>query len=250
MNDQITIYDDEKELSSIKIDRINGKLTTTSKNVSEVFGKEHKNVLRDIEKLECSEEFRQLNFELSSYTNGQNKSHKMYIMTQDGWSFLVMGFTGEKAASWKEKYIAEFRRMRDELQDKIPKTYAEALQLAANQAKEIEEKNKKLQEARPKIETYNHIEASINSISIGEFANLLTKKGYITGQNRLFKWFYKYKYLIKSDRPYQTALDNGWFEIRKVTYIDKEEKERTAHKVLITGKGQIYFINKIIKDNT
>jgi Rha family phage regulatory protein len=56
--------------------------------VAEVFGKEHKNVLRDIETLSCSEEFRESNFGLSSYVSSQNKTLPMYQMTKDGFSFL------------------------------------------------------------------------------------------------------------------------------------------------------------------
>ena len=84
---------------------------TNSKNVADVFGKDHRNILRDIKRLDCSEEFRKLNFELSSYTSPQNKVLPCVEMTKDGFAFLCMGFTGKKAARFKEAYIAEFNRM-------------------------------------------------------------------------------------------------------------------------------------------
>ncbi len=95
----------------IKVENIGGELMTTSKNVAEVFNKEHKNVLRDIEKLKCSREFRKLNFEPTSYTNGNNKIHPMYNLTKDGFTILAMGYTGEKAMEFKEKYISAFNKM-------------------------------------------------------------------------------------------------------------------------------------------
>ena len=99
---------------------------------------------------------------------------------------------------------------------------------------------------KPKVEFHSQVEASINSISVAEFANMLTKNGFKIGQNKLFKWFYENRYLINSSRPYQNALDARWFEIKKVTYKDREENERTAHKILVTGKGQTYFTKKIV----
>ncbi len=95
---------------------VDGKVNTTSLDVAEKFSKEHKNVLRDIEKIECSQAFRRLNFEPSSYKNEQNKKQPMFRITRDGFAILVMGFTGKKAMQWKEKYIAAFNRMEKELQ--------------------------------------------------------------------------------------------------------------------------------------
>ncbi|CAK0769971.1 hypothetical protein CCP3SC15_4040004 [Gammaproteobacteria bacterium] len=90
---------------------IGGQAKTTSLIVAEKFVKLHKNVLRAIDKLDCSEEFRRLNFEPSSYINEQGKPQPMCEMTKDGFTFLVTGFRGKEAAHWKEVYIAEFNRM-------------------------------------------------------------------------------------------------------------------------------------------
>jgi Rha family phage regulatory protein len=77
-------------------------------------------VLRDIENLDCSEGFRALNFEPSSYLSKQNKELPKYYITQNGFSFLVMGYTGKLAAQYKESYIRDFNRMRDKLQLSSP----------------------------------------------------------------------------------------------------------------------------------
>ena len=87
------------------------QLTTTSKIVADVFGKVHRNIMRDIDKLECSDEFRSLNFEQSYYITPQNKKLKCYNITKDGFYFLCMGFTGSKAAKWKEEFIKTFNIM-------------------------------------------------------------------------------------------------------------------------------------------
>jgi len=90
---------------------VGGEIIASSKDVAEKFGKVHRNVLIDIKRLECSDEFREHNFLLSSYTSSQNKTLPCYEITRDGFAFLCMGFTGKKAAQWKEKYISAFNAM-------------------------------------------------------------------------------------------------------------------------------------------
>ncbi|QHJ81552.1 MAG: hypothetical protein [Bacteriophage sp.] len=89
----------------------NGRAVVTSKELAERFGKTHRHVLRDIKSLECSEEFRESNFGLSSYTSAQNKILPCVNITRDGFCFLAMGFTGKESAKWKEAYIKAFNQM-------------------------------------------------------------------------------------------------------------------------------------------
>ncbi len=84
---------------------------TNTLKVAEYFCKQHKNLLRIIKELNCSDEFRRLNFKPSYYLNEQNKKQPMYLMTQDGFTLLVMGFTGKKAMQFKEAYIKQFNSM-------------------------------------------------------------------------------------------------------------------------------------------
>lgn len=84
--------------------------------VADFFEKEHKNVLRDIAKITdpksgLSAEFARLNFEPTSYTDGWNRKQKAYAMTRDGFTMLVMGYTGQKAMRFKELYIRRFNEM-------------------------------------------------------------------------------------------------------------------------------------------
>ena len=97
---------------------INGTIKTTSLKVAEHFGKQHKNVLQSISRLECSQNFTGLNFKLSEYIDESGKSNPYYEITKDGFVFLAMGFTGKKAAQWKEAYINAFNDMADKLNEK------------------------------------------------------------------------------------------------------------------------------------
>jgi len=88
----------------------NNQLKTTSLKVSEAFGKLHKDILRKIETLECSNDFNERNFTPVEYSDAKGEKRSAYEITKDGFMFLVMGFTGKKAAAVKEAYIAAFNR--------------------------------------------------------------------------------------------------------------------------------------------
>lgn len=121
----------DQELSLVAVE--NEHAVTTSLRVAEVFGKQHKDVLKAVKSLDCSEEFRKRNFALSKidYQNGNIKKQlPMYYITRDGFMFLVMGFTGKTAAKWKEAYIKAFNEM-------------EAKIRAEQMAKAIEEHDRK-----------------------------------------------------------------------------------------------------------
>lgn len=92
-----------------------GQPMTTSLKVAEVFGKQHKNVLRKLETLECSQEFNRLNFEPVEYIDNKGEPRRAWNMTKNGFIFLVMGFTGKLAAQFKEHYIQAFDAMAAQL---------------------------------------------------------------------------------------------------------------------------------------
>lgn len=130
-------------LVEIKIMNKEEVTVVTSLDVAETFGKEHKHVLRDIREIECSEDFRQSNFEQSSYINSQNKKQPMYYLTRDGFTLLAMGYTGEKAMRFKEGYIKQFNAMEKALIGKIKErekgiAVRQALTKALQQSKENE----------------------------------------------------------------------------------------------------------------
>ncbi|ECT1023181.1 transcriptional regulator [Salmonella enterica] len=93
----------------------NGRAVTTSVAVAEFFAKRHERVLDKIRNLDCSPEFNEHNFVSVEYTDAKGEKRPAYQITKNGFVFLVMGFTGKKAAAFKEAYIAEFDRMENEL---------------------------------------------------------------------------------------------------------------------------------------
>lgn len=105
----------------VEIAKINKEEVTvvSSLDVAETFMKRHSDVLRDIDSLQCSKEFTERNFALSSYRDSSGKSNKAYVMTKDGFTLLVMGYTGEKAMKFKEAYIKQFNAMEKLLTGKL-----------------------------------------------------------------------------------------------------------------------------------
>lgn len=94
----------------------NGQTTTSSRTMATHFKKLHKNIIRDIENLECSNEFKEANFFRSEYVSSRNRAEPEYQITRDGFTFLAMGFSGKEAAVFKEQYIAAFNYMEKGLQ--------------------------------------------------------------------------------------------------------------------------------------
>lgn len=117
MNAAITI-----STESPKVFFKDGRLVTTSQSIADYFDKQHKDVLRKIDTLDCSPEFTSANFCADVQTigigNGAERETRCFLITKDGFMFLVMGFTGKKAARLKEAYIAKFNHMESELQGK------------------------------------------------------------------------------------------------------------------------------------
>lgn len=133
--------------SELKLAIRDGHAVTTSRQVAESFEKRHDHVLRDIQSLDCSPEFRQLNFKLATYIDAQGKPRPEVEMTRDGFCFVAMGFTGARAAQWKEAYIRAFNQMEARLLAAVPAPKAPpptvpADQLTAAQAELMETQRK------------------------------------------------------------------------------------------------------------
>ncbi len=91
-------------------------LVTDSRQVAEYFGKRHSDVMSKIKSLQCSRAFGYANFFAYHHRNDQNgELYQAYQMTKDGFMFLVMGFTGKRAAEIKERYINAFNEMEKQL---------------------------------------------------------------------------------------------------------------------------------------
>lgn len=122
-----------------------------------------------------------------------------------------------------------------------------ALEYSRKQVKALMEENKEL---KPKALFADAVSASDESILIGQLAKLIRQNGYEIGQNRLFEWMRENGYLIKSgsrrNQPTQRAMDMGLFEVKERTISNPDGSTRITLTTKITGKGQVYFVNKFL----
>lgn len=105
---------------------------------------------------------------------------------------------------------------------------------------------------KPKALFADAVETSRNSILIGELAKLLKQNGIDIGQNRLFRWLREHGYLCQrggfSNTPTQKAMNLKLFEIKERVINNPDGSARVTRTTKVTGKGQIYFINKFLKE--
>ena len=122
-----------------------------------------------------------------------------------------------------------------------------ALEYSRKQVKALMEENNEL---KPKALFADAVSASDESILIGQLAKLIRQNGYEIGQNRLFEWMRENGYLIKSgsrrNQPTQRAMDMRLFEVKERTISNPDGSTRITLTTKVTGKGQVYFVNKFL----
>lgn len=243
-------------MNDIILSTQNGEPVASSRQIAESFGKEHKHVLRDIENLIGGESKIGLSsmFFKSEYISAQNKKLPEYLMNRDGFSLLVMGFTGKEALEWKLKYIQAFNEMEKQLAQRPQLSRSELMAQALIAAhEELEHKDRQIAELTPKGIFADAVSASKKSILVGELAKLLCQNGVQIGQNRLFSWMRERGYLIKDPKrsdynmPTQRAVEQGLFEINETTVVHSDGHTSINKTPKVTGKGQIYFVNQFVK---
>lgn len=158
----------------------------TSLDVAETFGKRHADVLRDIENLECSNDFRERNFALSKYSVENNKrSYPLYYITRDGFTLLAMGYTGEKAMKFKEGYIKQFNAMEKALIGKI-KEREKGIAVRQALTKALQQSNENERMHGHAYSTYTDV---IYKVVFGKSAKQLREEYGITKKDMLRDYF-------------------------------------------------------------
>lgn len=150
-------------------------------------------------------------------------------------------------------YIAGQETMSDE------ELMAKALLVANNKIAErdkiIEQKQARIEQMKPKEIFADAVATSHTSILVGDLAKLICQNGYQIGQKRLFTWLRDKGYLIKSgssyNMPTQRYIEQGLFEIKESNLVNPDGSVRITRTPKVTGKGQVYFVNKFLKgDNS
>ena len=240
---------------------------TNSKLVAEVFGKEHRNVVRDIKNLieggVLKNEQTQM-FEETTYINEQNKqSYPMFVMNQDGFTLLAMGFNGKKAMEFKLKYIEAFNAMKRQIEQSkpsVPQTYLEALkslvkaeeekqQLALENKKQQEqiltisktnmELGNKITEMLPKVSYYDRILQSNATMTITQIA-----QDYGMSAIAMNKELESMRIQHKERGQwilYAQFLKGGYVHSRAVDIIRKDGRHDVKYNTEWTTKGRLFL---------
>lgn len=235
----------------------NDQALTNSLLVAEKFGKKHYHVMDSIRNLLNSHEKSGQYFVLDTYVDNSGKENPMYVMNRDGFTLLVMGFTGEKALQFKIDYIEAFNKMEQTIKSGnylVPHSFSEALMLAAKQQEQIEEQQKKIKQDAPKVLFADAVATSQRSCLVSELAKIIQQNGVNIGQNRLFQWLRDNGYLCAKgqyyNQPTQRSMEMGLFEIKQTTINKPDGSILVTTTTKVSGKGQVYFVNKFLQKQT
>ncbi|MDV9802102.1 phage antirepressor KilAC domain-containing protein [Clostridioides difficile] len=179
------------------------------------------------------------------------------LITESGYLMLVKSLTDDLAWTVQRELVNNYFRVKEnEQQPKLPTTYKEALQQLLIEVEEKEqlqlenqEKDKVIQLQQPKVLFADAVASSDDSILVGELAKLLKQNGIDTGEKRLFAWLRDNGYLIKRkgedyNTPTQKSVNLGVIETKEGTRVHPNGYISVTKTPKITGKGQVYFINK------
>lgn len=177
-----------------------------------------------------------------SGNHGSLRAYDDYLLTIDMAKELCMMSKTEKGKEVR-KYFIEVERKWNDPQEVIRRGYA----ILQNENTRLKLENKQM---KPKALFADAVATSKNDILIGQLAKILRQNGYETGQNRLFKWLREHHYLcskgLKYNQPTQKAMELGLFRVKERAVNNPDGSSRITVTTKVTGKGQQYFINRLL----
>ena len=198
----------------------------------------------------------------SSVLDGMNM--KSLLINESGLYSAILGSKLESAKRFKHwvtsevlpsirkngGYIAGQENMTDD--ELLEKAVLVAQKKIAERDKIIEQQRQKLEADKPKTIFADAVSASHTSILIGDLAKLICQNGYQIGQKRLFQWMRDNGYLIKSgssyNMPTQRYVEQGLLEVKESNVQNPDGSVRITRTTKVTGKGQVYFVNKFLAE--
>lgn len=233
------------ELIKIK----NDQMVVGSLDISENFEKEHKDVLEAIRNLTAENSAVKAMFFSSTYTNERGREYPEYLMNRDGFSLLVMGFTGKQALTWKLKYIDAFNKMESNINNPVH-SYMITDPIARAKAWIIEQEEKsalveQVQELAPAKVFRDAVGTSDDGVLVRDMAKVLNQNGVKIGEKKLREWLKSHGYMNLNNIPSQRSIELKIMRIEEKPIIlpDRTILSKTTK---ITGKGQVYLIEKFI----
>ena len=188
--------------------------------------------------------------------------HQMNVVSEPGLYSLILRSRKPEAKAFKRwvthDILPSIRRTGGYLATKPDDTpesiMARAVLIAQDTIKRLEDRNSELEgavsEMKPKALFADSVASSTSSILVGQLAALIRQNGVDMGQNRLFEWMRGRGYLVSSgarrNSPTQKSLNMGLFEVKERAINNPDGSVRLTLTTKVTGKGQIYFVNKFV----
>jgi len=222
--------------------------TMSSREVAELTGKRHADVMRDLRTCEQSylEVFgNERRFALVNYTDAKGEQRPEYMLNKSQTLFLVSGYDAVLRAKIQKRW--------EELEAQMPKVALPTRRELALMVIEAEDKIKRLEVEKekdaPLVRFAETAKKSDTSILVRQLAKIISNAAGVTvGQNRLFYWLRLKGYLNRKNEPYQKSIDMGLFDWNPINIVGGVYSfEKFTPR--ITGKGQVYFVDKYLKDH-
>jgi anti-repressor protein len=174
-------------------------------------------------------------------STGGRPSTRYYVST-DMAKELCMVENNEEGRKYRRYFIEMEKKASESFA--LPKTYAEALQLAADQAKEIEQKNTALAIAAPKIAFFDSVTNSKDAIDMKDAAKVLNIG---IGRNTLFQKLRDLKILMDNNTPYQTFIDRGYFRVIESRWTTPQGEVKISLKTVVYQRGLDFILKELRK---
>ena len=246
---ELQIFSNE-EFGEIRTVQLNNETYFVGKDVAEAlrYNEPHKAIQRHVEEDDRTKH---------PVTDSSGRDQEAWIITESGLYALIFGSKLESAKRFKHWVTSEvlpsIRKHGVYAVDELLENPDMAIK-AFTALKEEREKNKLLQadndRMKPKEIFADAVATSKQSILIGQLAKLICQNGHEIGQQRLFRWMRENGYLMKHgsnyNMPMQRYVEQGLFEIKESAVTNPDGSVRITKTTVVTGKGQVYFINKFL----
>lgn len=222
----------------------NNAPTMSSREIAALTGKNHADVMGDIRDTLDKAEKGNFLFAVESIdyrVDGQSRKYPEYLLPRRETEILITGYDVVRRAAVIDRWF----QLESNQAPVLPASFADALQLAADQARQIEQQQQQIAIAAPKVDFAERIAKVDQGIKLGEYAKAVN-----LGPHKIFTILRCMKILISGcqgyNLPMQQYIDSGYFIVRQSTYGPEDDK-RIANTALITGKGELWLTNKLVK---
>ena len=221
----------------IKITERNGKNVVSAKELYDFLGYDRSQWSRWYQTNILNNEYAEDNVDYEAFDTVSNGNHtKEFAITIDFAKELSMLSRTEKGKKARLYFIKCEKKLMNKFS--IPQTYSEALLLASNQAKQIEEQSKQLEEQKPKVEFFDQVTDSKDAVDMKECAKILNMG---IGRNRLFEFLRSRGILDRKNLPYQIFIDKGYFRTVETSYTKADGTNCINIKTVVYQKGMDYI---------